>query len=257
MVKRPDKEDTLIPAEGQTKFRSGVGMLLYLVKHSRFDIANSVRELSKVADGATIGHWKLLLRCIKYIITTEYLALKLKPNAKGPSFEMEGIQDKDGRAEMEGVSDSEFGADQETRISVFGWNLYFCGALIAWKSKASNSVTLSSTEAEYVALSEITKEVIFVKQVLETMGIGVKLPIVINVDNVGAIYLSNNHSLGQRTKHIDMRRHFVREYVEDGIIKTKFVGTANNEADIHTKNTSEETFKKHVSKHLMDVRSIN
>jgi hypothetical protein len=84
--------------EDQTKFRSGLGMLLYLVKHSRFDIANSARELSKVADEATIGHWKLLLRCIKYIITTEYLALKLKPNAKGPSFEMEGLHDKDGRA---------------------------------------------------------------------------------------------------------------------------------------------------------------
>jgi hypothetical protein len=54
-----------------------------------------------------------------------------------------------------------------------------------------------------------------------------------------------------------MRRHFEREFVEDGIIKTKFVGTANNEADIHTKTTSEETFKKHVSKHLVDVRSIN
>jgi hypothetical protein len=54
----------------------------------------------------------LLLRCIKYIIPTEYLALKLKPNAKGPSLEMEGLHDKDGRAEMEGVSDSEFGADQ-------------------------------------------------------------------------------------------------------------------------------------------------
>jgi hypothetical protein len=85
----------------------------------------------------------LLLGCIKYIIKTEYLALKLRPNAKGPSFEMKGIQDKDGRAEMEGVSDSKFGSDKETRISIFGWNLYFCGAMIAWKSKASNSVTLS------------------------------------------------------------------------------------------------------------------
>jgi hypothetical protein len=94
-------------------------------------------------------------------------------------------------------------------------------------------VTLSSTEAEYVALSNITKEVIFVKQVLETMGIGVKLPIIINVDNVGAIHLSNNHSLGQRTKYIDMMRHFVREFVEDRSIKTQFVGTVNNEADIN------------------------
>jgi hypothetical protein len=71
MVKLPHKEDTLIPIENQTKFRSGVGILLYLVKHSQFDIANSARELSKVADGATIGHWKLLLSCIKYIITTD------------------------------------------------------------------------------------------------------------------------------------------------------------------------------------------
>jgi hypothetical protein len=133
-----------------------------LVKHSRFDFANSVREIFKVADAATIRHWKLLVRSIKYIITIEYLALNLKPNAKGPSFEIEGIKDKDGRAELEGVSDSDFVADQETRISVFGWNLYFCGALIAWKSKASNSVTLLSTEAEYVALSKVTKEVMFV-----------------------------------------------------------------------------------------------
>jgi hypothetical protein len=82
MVKRPDKEDTLIAVEQRAEFRSGLGMLLYLVEHSRFDIANSVRELCNVADGATIGHWKLLLRCIKYIIAKEYLALKLKPNAK-------------------------------------------------------------------------------------------------------------------------------------------------------------------------------
>jgi hypothetical protein len=93
-------------------------MLLYLVKHSRLDIGSSVRELSEVADGATIGHWKLLPGCIEYIITIEYLALKLKPNAIGPSFDMEWLQEKDGRVELEGVSVSEFAADQETIISV-------------------------------------------------------------------------------------------------------------------------------------------
>jgi hypothetical protein len=176
MVKPPDKEDTLIQVDQQTKYRSGVGMLLYLVKHTRFNIANSFREQSKVSDGATMAHWKLLLRCIKYVITTENLALKVKPN------QLEGL------AELEGISDSEYGADQESHISVFGWNLYFCGALISWKSKASNSVTLSSTESEYIVLSEVTKEIMFVKQVLETMGIGLKLPITVKIDNVGAIY---------------------------------------------------------------------
>jgi hypothetical protein len=81
----------------------------------------------------------------------------------------------------------------------------------------------------------------FVKQVLETMVIGLKIPITVKIDNVGAIYLSNNHSLVQREKHIDIRRHFVRELVEQGIIKTPFLGADIYDADIHTKNTSEET----------------
>jgi hypothetical protein len=114
MVKCLDKEDVFIAVEQQKKFRSGVGMLLYLVKHLRFDIANSVRKkLSTVADGATIAHWKLLLRCIKYIITTEYLALKLKPNTIESNFDIEGTTDVADLDELEGISDSEYGAGQE------------------------------------------------------------------------------------------------------------------------------------------------
>jgi hypothetical protein len=146
MVKHQDNKNTLITFEQQTKFRSGLGMLLYLVNHSKFEIINSARELSKVADRAKTGHCKLLLRCIKCIITTEYLALQLKANAEGKSFNMEwspykdgrtelkGVSngakrssfnmkrppDKDGRAKLEGVFDSELGTDQETRISDFG-----------------------------------------------------------------------------------------------------------------------------------------
>jgi hypothetical protein len=79
MVKPPDIEDTLIRVDQQTTYRSGVGMLLYLVKHYRFNIAKSVRELSKVADRATMDHWKLLQRCIKYVSIRKNLALKVEP----------------------------------------------------------------------------------------------------------------------------------------------------------------------------------
>jgi hypothetical protein len=64
---------------------------------------------------------------------------------------------------LEGISDSEYAGDPDTRVSVYGYVLYFCGAPIAWKSKVGKSVTLSSTEAEYYATSEIAKEVIFAK----------------------------------------------------------------------------------------------
>jgi len=220
-------------------------MLLYLVKHSRPDISNAVRELSKVADGATEAHWKALLRCIKYVLDTRKQGLKLKPKVEEQGFYLEGI------------SDSEYAGDPDTRISVFGYVLYFCGAPISWKSKAGKSVTLSSTEAEYFATSEVAKEVLFAKQILEAIGIDIKYPITIKCDNVGAIYLANNHSMSQRTKHIDTRRHFVREFVEDEILKIVFVPTKQNEADIFTKNVSEDIFNIHVPKLMEEVKQIS
>jgi hypothetical protein len=78
-----------------------------------------------------------------------------------------------------------------------------------------------------VAYSEITKEVMFVKQVLENLGIKLNLPILIKVDNVSAIYLINNHSLSQQSKLIEIQHNFVRYFVKEGVIKTIFVGTEN------------------------------
>jgi hypothetical protein len=120
-------------------------MLLYLVKHLRPDISNSVRELSKVEDGATKAHFKALLRTAKYVIDTEELGLLIQPKFNNDGFYLEGF------------SDSEYAGDPDTSISVYGYVLYFCGAPIAWKSKAGKRLTLSSTEAEYYATSEISK----------------------------------------------------------------------------------------------------
>jgi hypothetical protein len=92
---------------------------------------------------------------------------------------------------LERISDSEYAGDPDTRVSVYGYVLYFCGAPIAWKSKAVNSVTLSSTEAEYYAASEIAKEVVFAKKLLEENGIQIQFTINIKCDNVGAIDLAN------------------------------------------------------------------
>jgi hypothetical protein len=137
-------------------------MLLYLVKHSRPDISNATRELSKVGDGATLAHWNQLLRAIKYTISTKNKALKMKPIMKDNIFYIEGI------------SDRSFGEDKDTSISVYGYVVYFCGAPVATKSKFGRSVTLSSTEAEYFAVSEVAKEVLFIKQLMDTIGISIQ-----------------------------------------------------------------------------------
>ena len=242
VIMRPEKGDPLISSVEQTTYRSGVGMLLYLVKHSRPEISNAVRELSKVGDGATKAHWKELMRTIKYVIDTKNVVLKIKPYQDNSTYVLEGI------------TDSEYAGDRDTRISVYGYVIYFCGAPIAWKSKSGKSVTLSSTEAEYFAISEVAKELLFIKQTIESMGIKIELPIKIKTDNVGAIYLSNNYTTSQRTKHIDIRTHFVRQHIEDGIFKIEFIRSTNNDADIFTKNTTEDLFNKHAAKNVEDMK---
>jgi ferredoxin-NADP reductase len=88
------------------------------------------------------------------------------------------------------------------------------------------------------------------------MGIRLNLPIKIKADDIGAIYLAKNFSLSQNTKNIDIHRHFVREHQEEGTIDTTFIRSEDNEADILTKNTSEEIFLCHQSKLMQDVRKI-
>jgi hypothetical protein len=237
VVMRPVKdEDPLISKEEQSQYRSGVGMLLYLVKHSRPDIANAVRELTKVLDGATQAHWKAMLRTIKFVLDTKMYSLKMKPSMTN------------GKHTLKGISDSEFAGDRETRKSVYGYVTYYCGAPISWKSKSGNSVTLSSTEAEYYASSETAKELLFIHNLITSMENKLELPILLYVDNTGAIYLANNFTTGPRTKHIDIRAHFVRELIVKGILKIVFIKSGDNDADIFTKNVGEELYEKHSNK---------
>ena len=107
------------------------------------------------------------------------------------------------------------------------------------------SVVLSTTEAEYMALSEVVKELKLIVQLLQTMNIEVELPITVHVDNVRAIWLSNNRTTSDRTTHIDIRTSFVKEYQEDGKIIIKFVKSEENEADIVIKNTTNVIFHNH------------
>jgi hypothetical protein len=221
-------------------------MLLYLIKHSRPDISNAVRELTKVLDGATQAHWKAMIRVIKYVFDTKKFALRIHPVVDHSSKQM---------FYLEGISDSEFAGDKDTRASVYGYIMYFCGAPVSWKSKSGKSVTLSSTEAEYFASSEAAKELMFMFNLLEGMNEhkGVVLPMSLHIDNTGAIYLANNHSTGPRTKHIDIRIHYVRELIDKGILKTVFVKSEDNDADIYTKNVCEELFNKHAMKNVDDL----
>jgi hypothetical protein len=241
---RPKEHDNLLSEGDQKTFRGGVGMLLHLVKHSRPDIANATRELSKIMDGATEGQFKELKRLIKFVIDTKWKGLKVKPDKI--TEEVWTIR---------GFSDSDYCADKETRRSITGYVVYLLGVAISWKSKGQRGVTLSTTEAEYVAMSEVVREIKFIVQILESMSLPIDYPITVHVDNIGAIFLANNKTTSERTKHVDIRHHFVREYIEDGVVKVIFVKSSENDADLFTKNLPGEVYEKHSRKFMEEKKS--
>jgi hypothetical protein len=141
--------------------------------------------------------------------------------------------------------DSDWAGDSEKRINVTGFIVYLMNVPVCWRSKAQRGVTLSSSEAKYVAMSEVVKEIKFIYYLLREIGIEFNLPITVKTDNVGAMFMAQNASSGVRTRHIDTRYHYVKENLEE-----EFVKSIENDSDIFTKNVSQESYDKHLTKFL-------
>ena len=158
-------------------------------------------------DGASMAHVTEMYRVINFVLEMKTLGLRMVPIFK------------DGNWKLEALSDSDFANEEDPRYSVYGYIICFCGIPVVWKSKSMKSVELSTTEAEYVAVSEVVKEIKFLYQMLRSMEMKVPLPIKVQVDTVGAIWLAKNSSVSERTKHVDLRACFVRDMIMDQVIE--------------------------------------
>jgi hypothetical protein len=210
-----------------------VGKLLYLTTKTRPNIANAVRDLTKHLDAPMEEHLKAARRLVSFVSNTQNQFLSIAPEPVD--------------SYVEAYCDSDFAGDPATRRSVTGFAIFFCGVAVAWRSKAQKLVTLSSSEAEYVALTDCVKDVIFIRNLLQTIQWKIDDTIVVHVDNIGAIFIANNFSAEGRTKHIDTRLHFVRDLIDQSIITIKYVRSHDNVADIFTKNVDGATFDRHKS----------
>jgi hypothetical protein len=173
-------------------------------------------------DGANQAQEKELKRMIGYTIQTKEKVLKTE--AKTSTWDIVAY------------SDSDSAGDKDDRKSITGYVIFASVSAISWKSKSQPCVTLSSTEAEYVALNETVREVKFIIQLLKTIRIEAERPAKVYVDNVGSIFLSKNKTNRERTKQTDLKYHFIREQIQNGLIDVKFVRTSENHADVFTKN---------------------
>ena len=176
------------------------------------------RELSAANDGANSVAYKELLCVIKYVLGTKNLRLKIKP-----------MGNSDESWEIVCFSNSDYAGDPVSRQSINGFILY---VPVSWGSKLQKCVSLFSSETEYIALSEAVKEMMFMVQQLGSMKIAVKYPVMVRVDNIGAIFMASNVTTTCHTRHVDIRYKNVNKYAEDGNDTIIFVKSADNDSDI-------------------------
>jgi hypothetical protein len=216
------------------KYRSIVGKIMYLVTKVFVEGANAARELSKHFQKPVQEHWKELERFVGYL--------------KGNQENIKITYRKPRELRPMAMVDSNYATNTDDRRSVTGAIFTVGGTITNWISKTQGSVTLSSSEAEYVAIATAAQEVRFTQQLLEEIITCIK-PAIIYEDNTGAIFLVKNQQVGQRTKHISIRAHFIRDLWSQGLLDVQFVRSEDNESDLCTKNVTEKiltTFSPHI-----------
>ena len=136
--------------------------------------------------------------------------------------------------EVAGFVDSNYAADKDKRRSITGFVFTMCGGAISWKSSLQSVVALSTTEAEYIALTEAVKEAIWLRGLVSELGLKQEV-VIVSCDSSSAIQLSKNPKYHERTKHIDVRIHFIRDEINKGVMNVVNVPSEVNPADMLTK----------------------
>lgn len=234
-----------LSAADATVFRSATAIINFLVQWSRPDCCNAVRELARQMSAPRQAHMIALHSLIRYVTSTENRGWTLIPDDV-----WNGEQEYE--FEISGRADSNYAANTDDRRSVTGGRTFLNQCPIIVRSSTQKTVSLSVTEAEQNAGVTTAQDMMFVLRLLEGLGLKVKLPMILEMDNKGAVYLANNWSVGGRTRHIDVKSHYLRELKEQGLLIIKHIPGELNEADICTKNTPRKVFERHARKFVGD-----
>jgi hypothetical protein len=228
-------------------YRSAVGKLNYLAQTTRPDIMYRTHQIAKYSSDPRQSHGKAILYLVRYLKKTQDLGLKFKPDPK-KGFECYCDADFSGNWNKKIVS-----VDLSTAKSRSRWIIFYAGCPISWASKLQTQVTLSTTEAEYIAMLQSLCDVIPVMNLLQEMReqnyqvICTKPHVYCKVfeDNSGALELARLPKLCPRTKHIHVCYHHFCEHVRKGLIKIFPIDTKDQIAVALTKALAQNDFQRH------------
>ena len=216
-------------------YREAIGSFMFLAQKTRPDLSFSVTFLSRFLNCFSDIHCKAVKRVFRYLRgTTDFRIFYRKEKKENPK--------------LEGFCDADYAGDLKTRRSTTGYIFMLAGGPISWCSKSQPGVSLSTTESEYVAAAEAAKELIWLRHLLKDVKCQCVEPTLLQIDNQSAIKLIKNPEFHRRTKHIDIRFHFIREKYQDQTLSVAYVRSEEQCADFLTKAIPKEQFQNLLSK---------
>ena len=203
------------------RYQSLIGSLLYATLGTRPDIDFAVTRLSKFNANPSNTHWEYAKYVLRYLQGTKDFRLRYDGSTN------------DG---LVGFSDSDWAEDRDDRHSTSGFVFTMAGGTISWSSRRQPTISLSSTEAEYKAASDACRQLAWLRTFGDELGDDTSRPTPLCLDNQGSIFLAVNPVIDRRTKHIEIRYHYIREQAELGSVDIFYVATEDQLADALTKN---------------------
>lgn len=225
-------------ARENKNYRSAVGSLMYLSQCTRPDLAYAVGVLSQHLERPGHEQWKAVIHVFRYLKGTINLGIVYSGDdittvAGQRSFEM-----------PQSHVDADWAGDRNTRRSTTGYIFKLAGGPISWKSRLQPTVALSSTEAEYRAVTEAGQELIWLRNMMNLLGYGDSKPTKLETDNLGAMHLTTKSIFHGRTKHIEIQYHWIREVVSQGDMTVVHCPSTEMMADLLTKSLGKQQFFK-------------
>jgi hypothetical protein len=204
-------------------YREAVGSLLYAAIGTRPDIAHAVNECARHVSDPGQQHWQAVKRIMRYLVGTTNNGLVYKANGT--------ISDM--KISMDTYVDADWAGDKDDRKSTTGYLTKINGNTITWSSKKQRTVALSSAEAEYMAIASGAQECKWMMQLLNELSLTTHSRIL--TDNQAAQSIGKNDVHHDRTKHIDIRYHFIRQDIKEGTYELNWIPTKHQLADMFTK----------------------
>lgn len=209
-------------------YKELIGCLMFIMTISRPDISAAVNYFSRMQAAPTDQHWVYLKRVVRYLKGTINLKLVFNKEVDVPV--------------LEGYADSDWGTDVNDRKSTSGFVFKLFGSPVSWSTRKQPTVSLSSTEAEYIALCNAVCECLWIQSILKEMNIDNSIPGIIYEDNQACLSIARNPKQHQRMKHIDIKYNFIRNVVQEEKVHLEYIETRNQLADIFTKGLSRIQF---------------